>query len=128
VLPNKIHSVLPKTLPSNGLTPIQISAALQQLGYAPRMYSVTADRKNQQNIFSIISDYVESGIPIVLAITREKFGGHALLFSLGDRPRLRYNRSLAGHSGTEADCIEGCHFHSVTGEHSGLAITFALCV
>jgi len=84
VLPHKIHNILKETyhqrhLPSNGLTAIQISAALQQLGYAPRMYSVAHGRNNEREIFSIISDYIESGIPLVLAVQGEKFGGHAML-------------------------------------------------
>lgn len=97
VLPHKIHAILKNTysqrpLPSSGLTAIQISSALQQLGYAPKMYSVARNRSNENDIFSVISDYVESGIPIVLAVQGEKFGGHAML--------------LIGHANTNKSKLE----------------------
>jgi hypothetical protein len=94
VLPHEIHSVLKETyvqrpLPSNGLTAIQISTAMQQFGYSPRMYSINKNRSNEDEIFSITSDYIESGIPVIIAVQGGNFGGHALL--------------LIGHSNIESD-------------------------
>lgn len=94
VTPGQIHSILEKTfyqrfLPSNGLTAIQISSTLQQLGFSPRIYSIISERKNEEQIYTIISDYIESGIPVIIAI-KGSFGGHAMLL-IGHEENADYN-------------------------------------
>lgn len=82
VLPSKIHQILldtyrQRSLPSNGLTAIQISSALRTLGFGTVMY--TKNKNNPDELLQIISTYVESGIPTIVATRSPQKAGHALV-------------------------------------------------
>ncbi|MDP2421333.1 hypothetical protein [Sediminibacterium sp.] len=83
VLPKTIHQILSVTsmqrqVPSSGLTALQISYALKELGFGVKNYiSNTFDFK------TIIKIYIESGIPVVIAIKNDK--GVAHVFNLSGR-------------------------------------------
>ncbi len=84
-LTSKITHVINETfyqrsLPSNGLTALQISSALRAFGFATRVYS-KGNEKEVGGLFRTVSDYVESGIPVVIAVTGDRMGGHALLLT-----------------------------------------------
>lgn len=87
ILPSKIHRVLSgkkteRQIPSLGLFPTDISFALKEFGFGPRVYS---EDQFQDDFNSILAIYIESGIPVVvlvqngavkhavLCIGREKF-------------------------------------------------------
>ncbi|MBX9779605.1 MAG: hypothetical protein K2X26_04630 [Chitinophagaceae bacterium] len=86
VLPKTIHQILSVTsmqrqVPSSGLTALQISYALKELGFGVKNYinilDLTPDFK------TIIKIYIESGIPVVVAIKNEK--GIAHVFNISGR-------------------------------------------
>lgn len=82
VLPSKIHQILMDTyrqrsLPSNGLTAIQISSALRTLGFGTVMY--TKNSENPKELLQVIATYIESGIPTIVATRSPKQAGHALV-------------------------------------------------
>jgi hypothetical protein len=88
VLTSKITKVINDTfyqrsLPSNGLTALQISSALKAFGFSTRIYSKKSKGGDLEEkiLFRTISDYVESGIPVVIAVTGENVGGHAFLLT-----------------------------------------------
>lgn len=81
-LPSKIIQTLNKVsserqIPSKGLTIEQISFALREFGFGPRIYS----RKEYKTEFNeLLAYYIESGIPLVLALEDYDAGiGHSLL-------------------------------------------------
>lgn len=80
-LPSKIIETLKsvsfqRQLPSNGLTINQISFALKEYGFGTRIYSREA--YSQQDLFEIINDYLESGIPTVLGLETDNLA-HAVI-------------------------------------------------
>lgn len=83
VLPSKIIDTLNKVsserqIPSKGLNIAQMSFALKEFGFGTRIYS----RVEYINEFdSLLSCYIESGIPIIIAMDNRPSGsiGHALL-------------------------------------------------
>jgi hypothetical protein len=83
VLPSKIIQTLNKVsserqIPSKGLNIAQMSFALKEFGFGTRIYS----REQYNNEFeSLLSCYIESGIPIIIAMENRPHGsiGHALL-------------------------------------------------
>ena len=83
VLPSKIIDTLNKVsverqIPSKGLNIAQMSFALKEFGFGTRIYS----RYEYFNEFeSLLSCYIESGIPIIIAMDNRPAGsiGHALL-------------------------------------------------
>jgi hypothetical protein len=82
-LPKKIHGLLSATsverqLPSSGLTGLQISYALKELGFGVKLYSSSPKPEDQEAILDIIRIYVESGIPVVTAISNDKGVAHVL--------------------------------------------------
>jgi hypothetical protein len=69
VLPSTIHSILNKIvmkrlIPSDGLSGPQMSYAIRELGFGCMMYS-KQKYKNNNEFNSIISIYIQSGIPVV---------------------------------------------------------------
>lgn len=83
ILPSKIINTLNKVsserqIPSKGLNIAQMSFALKEFGFGTRIYS----RDQYNNEFeSLLSCYIESGIPIIIAMENRPQGsiGHALL-------------------------------------------------
>ncbi len=78
-LPSKISSILSaqsfeRIWPSKGLTAQQISYALRELGFGVKVYSRIA---YNQNFLEILRMYIESGIPVVVAIQNNNGIGHA---------------------------------------------------
>ncbi len=75
-LPGIIHNTLKsvsvqRQLPSNGLTMDQISFALREFGFGTRIYSF--DPYDEQ-IYSIVDSYVESGIPVIIGLESKNLG------------------------------------------------------
>ncbi|MFN2431062.1 MAG: hypothetical protein ABR574_13670, partial [Cryomorphaceae bacterium] len=71
VLPADIIEVLAastseRQLPSAGLSIPQIAFALKKFGFGPRIYTAAADPENFQ---AIVSTYIESGIPLIAALS-----------------------------------------------------------
>jgi len=84
-LTSKITNVINETfyqrsLPSNGLTALQISSALRAFGFSTRVYR-KGNETDVDSLYRTISDYVESGISVVIAVTGDGMGGHALLLT-----------------------------------------------
>jgi hypothetical protein len=84
VLPSQIIKTLnqvssERQIPSRGLNIQQISFALREFGFGTRIYS----RGEYNNDFEkLLSSYIESGIPLIIAIENRHCGGnigHALL-------------------------------------------------
>lgn len=89
VLPNNIHKILSTTsmqrqVPSTGLTALQISYSLKEFGFGVKNYINTGP-----DFFSIIKMYIESGIPVVIAIKNNK--GIAHVFNLSGRTDYQSN-------------------------------------
>ena len=82
VLPSRIISTLNKVsyerqIPSKGLNIQQISFALKEFGFGTRIYSKIQFGKD---FTKLLSCYVESGIPIIVALENNKRTiGHAML-------------------------------------------------
>ncbi|MDP1812824.1 MAG: hypothetical protein Q8K92_00080 [Leadbetterella sp.] len=84
VLPSKIIEVLKKVsaerqVPSRGLNIQQMAFALKEFGFATRIYGKSQFQNEFKKIFST---YIESGLPIIIAVdNRDKGGniGHAFL-------------------------------------------------
>ncbi|TAE25547.1 MAG: hypothetical protein EAZ91_18845 [Cytophagales bacterium] len=79
-----------RNLPAPGLSVEQLSYALKQVGFAPRIYhrdeydkkptdDMTAEQRTKlQNDFErLLSCYVESGIPVIVAVSDQANNGHA---------------------------------------------------
>ena len=87
VLPSKIHNILnsvsyERLLPSPGLDVNQMSYALRELGFGTHIYA----RREYATFESLLGIYIESGIPLVIAIDNRRnfpiasnYIGHALL-------------------------------------------------
>ena len=84
VLPSTIHKVLSKLsterqVPSRGLEVKQISFALREFGFGTMVYSKDFYGDEFENILSC---YIESGIPLVIAVQNQQQNqsiGHALI-------------------------------------------------
>lgn len=103
VLPSDIIGALSdpafeRMVPSRGLSVFQISFALKQFGFGPRIYSREAFKSKEDDFRRILSWYVESGIPVIVALAGDGVG-HAVLF--------------VGHENI------GCVPHSGPGRHVG---------
>jgi hypothetical protein len=84
VLPSDIITALSnpafeRVVPSHGLSVTQISFALKQFGFGPRIYSRKAYCDRAADFSRIFSWYVESGIPVIVALENGSTG-HAVLF------------------------------------------------
>lgn len=82
VLPFNIMNVLDKLsterlMPSSGLTATQISYALKEFGFGPKIYS--SPDYNNNELKKIFNYYIESGIPLIAALENNKIG-HAIIF------------------------------------------------
>ena len=81
VLPSIIHRILhrfsfKRLMPSEGLTAEQVTYAVRELGFGAMIYS---KNKYPDTFDSIISTYIESGIPVIAVLNDEKKGiGHAV--------------------------------------------------
>ena len=81
VLPKSIHSMLSNTsmqrqLPSSGLNGLQISYALKEFGFGVKLYS--ADSYTESVLLDMIKIYVESGIPVIAAISNDAEVNHVV--------------------------------------------------
>jgi hypothetical protein len=84
ISPSKISKVIEssynaRAFPSDGLTTIQISKALKEFGFGTMLYHIKRDRKNEEDVFRTISNYIESGIPVVLSLKSKHGLGHAVI-------------------------------------------------
>jgi hypothetical protein len=111
VLPSTIHKVLSKLsterqVPSRGLEVKQISFALREFGFGTMVYSKDFYGDEFENILSC---YIESGIPLVIAVQNQQQNqsiGHALICVGHERidaemledlaPMSTSNQNLAG--------------------------------
>lgn len=71
--------VYERQLPSRGLTYNQVSVALREFGFGTRIYGLH-DKKNktQKQFFELFACYIESGIPLAVALTNDT-SGHAVV-------------------------------------------------
>lgn len=74
MLPSKILSLLrtastERQLPSSGLSIASISYLLKECGFGPKLYSYD---EFKDDFFPLLSCYIESGIPIIVAIDNAK--------------------------------------------------------
>lgn len=82
-LPTEIEEILEpfsyeRQLPSKGLTYNQISVALRNLGFGPKIYHSGDKPENISNFRELLACYIESGIPVAVALTNTKVG-HAVV-------------------------------------------------
>lgn len=83
ILPSAINKILYKfsfkrQVPSDGLTAEQVTYAIRELGFGAMIYSKV---KHEDEFNSIISMYIESGIPVVGVLTnglKKGYIGHAV--------------------------------------------------
>lgn len=114
-LPTEIESILEpfsfeRQLPSKGLTYGQISVALRNLGFGPKIYQSGETLEEIRHFHRLIACYIESGVPLAVALTG-KGVGHAVvcigtervdkhnvlhhLVSIGKKMVLSWNDTLA---------------------------------
>lgn len=113
VLPSKIIEVLRRVsterqIPSRGLNINQISYALREFGFGTRLYS----RKDfgEEEFKRLFSCYVESGIPLIVAIDNFEHGGnigHAIL--------------CIGHSEVDTDLVDNLTVSKINGKEIALS-------
>jgi hypothetical protein len=80
ILPSKIHNVLAertpqRQVPSMGLSPSDISYALKEFRFGPRIYS---EVEFDQQFLSLLAIYVESGIPVIVLVENNNVA-HAII-------------------------------------------------
>ena len=83
ILPSRIIKILSgkanaRQLPSSGLTTEDLSFALKQLGFSPKVYS--KDIVGNEKFKKILDIYIESGIPVIGAL-EDNNSGHAVIFN-----------------------------------------------
>jgi len=81
VLPKKIHTILSHTsmqrqIPSSGLTGLQMSFALKEAGFGVKMYGAAA--YGDEPLLRMIKMYVESGIPVIAALSNSNGINHVI--------------------------------------------------
>jgi hypothetical protein len=79
ILNNLNRVTTERQIPSRGLTPDQISYVLREFGFGTRLYTADGDENRLHNL---ISCYVESGIPLILAVDNYSIKGsigHAIV-------------------------------------------------
>jgi hypothetical protein len=107
-----------RQLPSHGLEAEQICYSLREFGFGSRLYSQSTIKNNSVNgdenktdIYSelefkrLLGYYIESGIPIILAITNERLG-HALVI-IGHKAIDHSKLVLEGFGPIEVSCSDG---------------------
>lgn len=82
-LPTEIEEILEpfsyeRQLPSKGLTYNQISVALRNFGFGPRIYQSGNTPESVARFRMLLACYIESGIPLAVALTNGKIG-HAVV-------------------------------------------------
>lgn len=82
-LPTEIESILEpfsyeRQLPSKGLTYNQISVALRNLGFGPKIYQSGNTKEKIERFRMLMACYIESGVPLAVALTNPNIG-HALV-------------------------------------------------
>ena len=82
-LPTEIEEILEpfsyeRQLPSKGLTYNQISVALRNFGFGPRIYQSGNTLESIARFRMLLACYIESGIPLAVALTNGKIG-HAVV-------------------------------------------------
>ena len=82
-LPTEIESILEpfsyeRQLPSKGLTYNQISVALRNLGFGPKIYQTGSSAHEVRHFHQLMACYIESGVPLAVALTNDKVG-HAVV-------------------------------------------------
>lgn len=82
-LPTEIETILEpfsfeRQLPSKGLTYNQISVALRNLGFGPKIYQVGKSPDEIRHFYQLIACYIESGVPLAVALT-DYVVGHAIV-------------------------------------------------
>ena len=82
-LPTEIESILEpfsyeRQLPSRGLTYNEISVALRNLGFGPKIYKKGTSPEEEQHFYRLMACYIESGIPLAVALTNAQIG-HAVV-------------------------------------------------
>lgn len=82
-LPTEIEEILEpfsfeRQLPSKGLTYNQISVALRNYGFGPKIYQSGTTPDKIDRFRMLLACYIESGIPLAIALTNKKVG-HAVV-------------------------------------------------
>ena len=82
-LPTEIEEILEpfsyeRQLPSKGLTYNQISVALRNFGFGPKIYQSGDTQDKIDHFRMLLACYIESGIPLAVALTNKKVG-HAVV-------------------------------------------------
>jgi len=95
VLPSKIIKILStraneRQIPTSGLTTEDLSFALKQLGFSPKIYSnIIIDNDKFKQILDI---YIESGIPIIGTLENDGIDGHAIIIVGREKLFINQNR------------------------------------
>ncbi len=117
VLPSAIHKTLrsfsyKRLMPSEGLTAEQVTFAIREFGFGSKIYS----RSKYVDVFeTLISTYVESGIPIVAVLSNDKIG-HAvnIIGRENENPeRVTSSSTILLKDGNEEEKIEIIDFNKV---------------
>ena len=114
VLPSKIIEVLRRVsterqIPSRGLNINQISYALREFGFGTRLYS--RNEFGEEEFNRLFSCYVESGIPLIVAMDNFAHGGsigHAIL--------------CVGHNEVTPDLIDNLSASKTNGKEIAMSI------
>ena len=82
-LPTEIEEILEpfsyeRQLPSKGLTYNQISVALRNLGFGPKIYQSGDTQDKIDHFRMLMACYIESGVPLAVALTNAQIG-HAVV-------------------------------------------------
>ncbi|MBN1618836.1 hypothetical protein JW887_05885 [Candidatus Dojkabacteria bacterium] len=119
VLPSKINQALKqityeRQIPSPGLYLNQLSFALKEFGFGPRIYS---QEEYKDEFYRLVSCYVESGIPLIVAIENTTTGGeirHAIICIGHDNISDSQINKLNEYKPLYKDLIDGCNRLGVT--------------
>ncbi|MBL4707034.1 MAG: hypothetical protein JKY48_01150 [Flavobacteriales bacterium] len=119
ILPSKIIKTLNKVsserqVPSKGLNIAQMSFALKEFGFGTRIYSKEEYSSEFESLFSC---YVESGIPIIVAIDNRQNGGnigHALLAIGHDNINVHQITALPQFTTTDSTLTQTLKTNNIT--------------
>jgi hypothetical protein len=95
LLPSQIYQSIisvseRRLLPSGGLNRHEIAKCLQNNGYHCKTYQVRQDADSDNAVFQLLKIYIESGIPLLLLLSKDVGSGHALL-AIGHESNLSYS-------------------------------------
>lgn len=70
-----------RQLPSHGLTYNQVSVALREFGLGTKIYGlpISANDSQKQHFYELLACYIESGVPLAIALTNKNHDGHAVV-------------------------------------------------